>query len=141
MEEILKNNFEVAYKEYKEYESYFKSAAPKIKEEREQYVKFAEKHKDDLDTLADKLFEIQSVVGLKENDLIKLQVRLITVYEMVKDILEIPADIKKEIEAFVKPKQYYKIEQGEAIEIDPELSRRVKEEGKKYYHQILSASK
>jgi len=137
MKEILQNNFEVAYKEFKEYETFLKNAAPKIKESREQFVQFSQENNDNTALLTERLFEDQVIPTYYQNDLLKLQNKVITVFETVKDVLEIPAEIKTEVEALIPPKQMYKITAGTAEEIDPEHNSKIKEEAKKYYQEML----
>lgn len=133
MEDILKNIFEIAYKEFKDYEIYFKAIAPEIKEKREQFTEFVVSNKDNIDLLAEKLFENDVIPEMHKLDLINLQNRLIYTYETVKDVLEIPAEIKTEIEAFIKPKQVYLIQAGEAKELDPEHTKKIKTSAKEHY--------
>jgi len=137
MEEILKNNFEISYQEFKEYEQFLKNAAPKIKKEREEFTQFTIDNSSNTEAITDKLFEIETTPVNYQNDLLKLQNKLITTYHTVKDCIEIPAEIKKEVESLISPKQIYKIKNGEAQEIDPSYTEKIKVESKKYYKQML----
>lgn len=142
MKEILENHFETVYKEFKEYETFLKSAAKEIKEQNEKFTQFTVDNKDNIDAITSELFEIQSKPHFYQNDLVKLLNRLIHTYEAVKEVIEIPEDIKKEISNFIKPKQFYRIENGNAVEIDTEFLEKSKEEAKKHYtlqvKQLLS---
>lgn len=133
MKEILENNFEQVYKEYKEYESYLKSAEEKIKTEREQLPKLLQDNENSQHIIIDKLFELQSLPLIQRQDLLNLNTRLIYTYNAVKDVIEIPEEVKREIEQFMPPKQHYKIESGEAKEIDPQYSKDIKEKAREYY--------
>jgi len=137
MEEILKNNFEISYQEFKEYEQFLKNAAPKIKKEREEFTQFTIDNSSNTEAITDKLFEIETIPVNYQNDLLKLQNKLITTYHTVKDCIEIPAEIKKEVESLIAPKQVYKIKNGEAQEIDASYTEKIKVESKKYYKQML----
>lgn len=131
--EILENIFEVVYQEYKDYENFFKSTAPKIKQQREDFAKYAEENISNIDLVTEHLFEIEAEPQFYQNDLVKLQNRLYITYQTVKDVIEIPAEIKKEIEAFPQPKQIYTIKNGTAQEIDLEYIGKLKTEAKKQY--------
>lgn len=137
MEEIIKNNLEVVYKEFKDYEAYFKGIAPKIKEAREKFSEFAMQNYDDTDVLMKNYLENDVTPELHKADLITLQNKLIYTYEAVRDAIEIPAEIKNEIESFIKPKQVYIIQAGEAKEIDPEHTAKIKSAAKEYYKPIV----
>lgn len=137
MKETLEAIFDTAYNEYKEYETFYKNIAPQIKEQREQFIKFSQENQDNIDVLTDKLFDIETEPLNYQNDLLRLQTRLVHTYNAIKEAIEIPAEIKTEVEKFVLSKQIYTIRTGEAIEIDPEYNKKIREEGKKYYKQLL----
>lgn len=137
MEEILKNVFETTYKEYKDYEQFFKSAAPKIKQQREDFAKYAEQNASNTDLITEHLFEIEAEPQFYQNDLVKLQNRLYITYHNLKDVIEIPPEIKKEIENFPQPRQIYTIKNAATEEIDSEYLKQLKEEAKKQYSETV----
>lgn len=137
MKETLESIFDSAYNEYKEYETFFKNIAPKIKEQREDFVKFSQDNQDNIELLTDKLFEIETEPVNYQNDLLKLQTKLIHTYNTVKEVIEIPDEIRIEVEKFILPKQIYTIKSGEAVIIDPEYNNKIRTESKKYYNELL----
>lgn len=137
--QILENIFQTAYSEYKEYETFFKNVAPKIKQQREEFSQKVLNNPNDVENLTEELFDNNTRPVSYQTDLINLQNRLLTTYETVKDVIEIPAEVKKEIETFIKPKQLYKIDKGEAIELDPEYMKQMKIAAKDFYKNQLQA--
>lgn len=133
----VENIFETAYKEYKEYETFVKEIAPQIKTERENYQKFVKENLDNLDLCTEKLFEINEKPAHYQNDLILLQKRLIDYYEIAKEVVEIPQEIKTEIESFIKPQQIYFIQNGAAKEINPEKTKELREKVRETYNEII----
>lgn len=133
MKKALESYFETVYQEYKNYENFFKSIAPQIKEQRENIAKFAVENEADKEIIADKLFEINSVPEFYKNDLVNLQRKVVDTFNAVKEVLEIPAEIIREIEGFIYPKQLYTIKNNAAQEIDVDYIQSLKKEAKKQY--------
>lgn len=129
--------FEVVYNEYKQYENFVKEIAPKIKKEREEFDKYVTENLDKQEELLEKLFELNEKPVQFQNDLLKLQVKLIYTYEALKDTIEIPQEIKTEIENFVKPKILFLIDNGEAKEIDPSLNKEIRDKVKAQYTEFV----
>lgn len=129
--------FEVVYNEYKQYENFVKEIAPKIKKEREDFDKYVTENLDKQEELLEKLFELNEKPVQFQNDLLKLQVKLIYTYEALKDTIEIPQEIKTEIENFVKPKILFLIDNGEAKEIDPSLNKEIRDKVKAQYTEFV----
>lgn len=140
MKELLENHFQTVYGEYKEYETFVREIAPKIKTEREEFDKYLQKNLDDVEGAVDRLFDINSKPALYQNDLVNLQSRLIHTYETLKETVEIPVEIKTEIESFKKPKQTYKIEKGNPVEIDEKATEEFKKTVRANYRDIVKAS-
>lgn len=126
MEDIAKNHFEVVYKEYKEYENFAKNLAPKILKEREEFAKYMADNKDNADDIVNKLVELNFKPSLYQADLQRLQMRLVYVFEAYDSIIEIPSEVKEEIKG-LKPKQLFKIENNEAVEIEPEVIKNIED--------------
>lgn len=126
IEEVLKTDFEIIYQEYKEYETFIKGIAEEVKKSRESFAKFAQENSTDIDKIVDKLIEVNEKPILYQNDLMRLQLRLVYSYDLVKGILEIPQEIKIEVEN-LRPKQLFKIEKGESVALDQELIDRIKQ--------------
>lgn len=137
MKEVLESIFEVNYKEYKDYENFVKALAPLIKKDREDFQEFAKNNLEDESLLVEKMFDINAKPAYYQNDLILLQNRLVYSYETIKDVIEIPQEIKQEIENFVKPQLQYKVESGIAIEIDAEKTEKITKQAKENYLEII----
>jgi|GEM_PF-4641600 len=133
----MKEQFETAYREYKDYEDFIKKLAPKIKEDREQFQNFINENQSNTDLIAKKMFEINAEPVHYQNDLLNLQIRLIHYYNIIKSEVEIPQEISKEIESFILPNQVYFIKDGEPIEIDPEKNKKFREDVEKEYLKIV----
>lgn len=140
MEEIkiLENNFNVLYKEYKEYEKFLKAKAPEIKKRKEDLAKLPDY---DEDTIVEEVFKAHTQSNYYAEDVIKLQNKLHTVYQFSKEVLDIPAEIEKEIENFLQQKQIYRIENGEAVDIDSEYTNKLTKEAKAHYKNQLKGLK
>ena len=141
IEEVLKTDFETVYQEYKSYETFIKVIAEEVKKDREGFAKFAQENSTDADKIVDKLIEVNEKPILYQNDFMRLQLRLVYSYDLVKGILEIPQEIKTEIENS-RPKQLFKIENGEAVVLDQELIDKIKqktaENSREYLKNLLN---
>ena len=126
MEQIAKNHFEIVYKEYKEYEKFAKNLAPKIVKEREEFAKYIAENKDNAEDIVNKLVELNFKPSLYQADLQRLQMRLTYVFEAYDSIIDIPSEIKEEVKS-LKPKQLFKIENGAAVEIEPDVIKNIEE--------------
>jgi len=133
----IENIFETAYKEYKEYENFVKEIAPQIKIDRENYQKFVKENVDDLELCSDRLFDINEKPAHYQNDLLLLQNKLINYYEISKEVVKIPQEIKTEIEEFVKQQQIYTIKNGTAEEVNPQKNKEIREKIKEEYTKIV----
>lgn len=133
IQEQLKNIFEQTYKEYKEYETYVKEKAPEIKKDRENLSEYLLHTQDSEEQIAENIFEAIQHTSFLQNDLLKLQTRLHNQYEIVKEIVEIPAEIKQEIQSLPKTEQTYTVKNGELTMLDEVKFKAVKEEILKNY--------
>ena len=130
---IEESIFEGAYKEYKEYETFYNGKLPEIVKKRENFQKFVTENQDDTELLVNMLFDINEKPFHYQNDLVKLQQRLITIYEAYKHLIKVPEDISKEIEGMPKVRTLFFIKDGEAISVDETLTKEIKETTKKSY--------
>lgn len=131
---ILENNFNAVYQEYKEYQTFLKNSAEEIKKQRENLAKISN---DNEEEIIEKAFEVLTKPHYYAEDLLKLQVRLKSIYDFSKDVLEIPSEIKEEIDKFLVNRQIYRIEKGAPKEIDTEYTKKLTEEAKKHYKEQL----
>lgn len=142
---ILEDIFESEYNEYTLYNDYIKSISKKVAKEREEFAKFALQNKEDIDKILDHMFDVNEKPALLGLDLTKLQTRLFNTYNVVKDIIEIPKEVREEINSLPKPRLAYKIENGGAVAIDPkaneETKKYAKEQGIRYVKEVLKMSK
>ena len=141
IEEVLKTDFETVYQEYTSYETFIKGIAEELKKNTEGFAKFAQENSTDADKIVDKLIEVNEKPILYQNDFMRLQLRLVYSYDLVKGIVEIPQEIKTEIENS-RPKQLFKIENGEAVVLDQELIDKIKqktaENSREYLKNLLN---
>lgn len=124
--DILKEIFETSYTEFKEYESYINSELKKLEKERGNFAKFALDNKGNLDTVVEKMFDVNEKPALHKNDLVKLQSRLISMYDIVKDVIEIPKEVREEINSLPKQRLSYKIDNGKAVEINKDMNNEIR---------------
>ena len=141
IEEVLKTDFETVYQEYKSYETFIKGIAEEVKKDRAGFAKFAQENSTDADKIVDKIIEVNEKPILYQNDFMRLQLRLVYSYDLIKGIVEIPQEIKTEIENS-RPKQLFKIENGEAVVLDQELIDKIKqktvENSREYLKNLLN---
>lgn len=135
--EAQKIYLETVYNEYKEYKNFIEEQSPQIKKDRENFEEFAKNNSSDPKLLTDKLFEVNQKPAFYQSDLMRLQVRLTNVYDAYKDSMEIPQEIKEEVQSIKIPKNIYTIKSGKAIEVDPEYSAKIKETVKKEYEGFI----
>lgn len=122
----LEGIFEKAYTEYKEYKTYLNSIAKEIEKGRAEFAKYALENKEDIDDILEKMFDINEKPQLQKNDLLKLQIKLLHVYEVVKDEIKVPSEVKEEISLIPRERLSYKIEDGKAIEINKSMNDDIK---------------
>lgn len=143
--EVVKEIFETAYTEFKEYEAYLNSQIKNIEKGREGFQKFAIENKNNLELIFERMFEVNEKPALQKNDLIKLQNKLIYMYEIVKDVIDIPKEVREEINSLPKPRLSYKIDNGEAVEINKdmnkEIRKHVRENSKDWVNFIIKSNK
>ena|SRR5690606_14277343 len=124
--DIIKEIFETNYAEFKQYESYLQTESKKLEKDRANFAKFALENKNDLDTVVERMFEINEKPALQKNDLVKLQNRLINMYDIIKDVIDIPKEVREEINSLPKPRVSYKIEGDKAVEINKDMNNEIR---------------
>lgn len=137
MKEILENNFQQVYDEYKKYESFF---APKIKtveERRKELATFINENKEDTELVLNKVFEEGTKFLFHERDLQNLRTKLFNTYKAVEGVIDIPKEVVKEITDFKIENQYYIINNNEEIPLNEEFMSQIKESIRRDYSKIL----
>jgi len=124
--DIIKEIFETNYAEFKQYESYLQTESKKLEKDRANFAKFALENKNDLDMVVERMFEINEKPALQKNDLVKLQNRLINMYDIIKDVIDIPKEVREEINSLPKPRVSYKIEGDKAVEINKDMNNEIR---------------
>lgn len=124
--DIIKEIFETTYAEFKQYESYLQQESKKLEADRSNFAKFALENKSNLEEVVEKMFEINEKPALQKNDLVKLQNRLINMYDIVKDVIDIPKEVREEINSLPKPRMSYKIEDDRAVEINKDMNNEIR---------------
>ena len=136
MTEGLKSQFEIVYQDFKKYEDFLKAESENIKKERENFNEFAVQNKDNMDLVLERLFEINERPTFYREDFQKLGLKLYYTYETLQNVLEIPQEIRTEIEN-LKPRYYYNIFEGQAKVIDQEYVDKISSLSKETYKQNL----
>lgn len=126
MEEKIKANLEKAYTEFVEYKEFLKD---KIKRPDEIRKEVAEKIKNqtDIDQIKQILFDSSEKQMMYQADFIGLQNRLFHTIENYKDLIEIPQEIKQEVEN-MKFIQIFKIKNGQEIVVSQEIVDQAKDQ-------------
>ncbi len=124
--DIIKEIFETTYVEFKEYESYLQAEAKKLEKDRTNFAKFALENKNDMNLIIERMFEVNEKPALQKNDLVKLQNRLINMYDIIKDVVDIPKEVREEINSLPRPRMSYKIEEGKAVEINKDMNNEIR---------------
>lgn len=139
--DILENNFETIYKEYKEYESVFELLKEEVNKEKDVFKERVVSGTDSDDTLSEILFNLSIKPLQSAEDLRILRDRLISVYDAYKITIDFPESIKEEIKKLKRPTQAYRIHNGKQIEIDKVSNDKYKEEVKKRQAEIIASMK
>lgn len=136
--ETLENIFEKAYQDYVAYEKYIKAESKNVAKGREEFAKFALANKDKTDLILERMYEVNEKPVLLGIDSTNIKTRLVNLYDALKDLIEIPKEVKEEINAFPRIKYFYKIEDGEAIPINPEMHNDVRNRAKNTNMRFIS---
>jgi RNA-splicing ligase RtcB len=129
LEKTLLNSFEMYYKEYKEYSNFFEDNKAKVMSTMKDKVKELMKTPDDLEKATKFVLETQSMPMLYAIDLNLLKESVLVAYQVCKDVVEIPSEVKQELEELKekKTKQMYTVKKGVAEELSSELIKQYKD--------------
>ena len=125
--EIAENHFEIVYQEYVEYKNFIKSGEDKLKERQNNFRKHAVESEKSIEELADEMFELSIEPMQETTDLKSLKDRLLYTYLALKDLIEIPKEVKEEIAEMEKHKNFFHIKNGKKEEVDVEHNKKLKE--------------
>ncbi len=137
--DILQNNFETVYKEYKDYKFFVESIGDEIKAQRDAFKERAVSGKDDDDTLVSALFDLSIKPIQHDTDLKILRERLINTYDAYRDVLEFPEDVKEEVRNLIRPLQIYNVSNGSLVEINKEKNDLFREEARKNHSELVKS--
>lgn len=126
----LEGIFETVYSEYKEYKDFLNSQTKDIEKGRNSFAKFALDNKDNMDLITNKLFEVNEKPALQKNDFVKLQNKISNIYDVLKDVIDIPKEAREEINSIPKQRLSYKIEDGKAVEINVDMNNEIRKYAK-----------
>lgn len=135
MEEIAKSRLEGVYKEFIEYRDYYKAMYVSPEERRNIIVEKLKQSVDQQEIL-DSVFELNFKYNMHEKDILNLLARLYHTVVAYQDIIEIPPEVKKEVENF-KMLQSYTYKNGEEKEVSEENNKLLKQSLKENYDKIL----
>ena len=123
--ENLKNKLETAYKEYKEYKEFAESIKEQVDKNRKDFAEFALQNVSNPQLLTDKFLEVNEKPTLYQNDLMKLQLRLVSVFDTIKeDVENIPQELVEEVETY-RVDNIFKIVDNAPIAINQEIVDRI----------------
>lgn len=137
--EILQNNFETVYKEYKDYASYIDSIKEESNSQVEDFKKRAVSGNEEESVLVSALFDLSIKPIQHQTDLKILRDRLIAVFDAYKILLEFPEEIKEEIKNLIRPIQIYSINNGKEIEINKDMNDKMRAEAKIKHSELVNA--
>lgn len=124
--DIVKDVFETTYNDYKSYEAQVNSETKSLENDRSNFAKFVLENKDDLDLVLDKMFDVNEKPALQKKDLLILQNKLINAYEVVKDVIDIPKEVREEINALPRQRMSYKLDNGKFVEINKDMNKEIR---------------
>jgi len=114
----MQTKLEQAFKEYIEFKYYVDNNKKSAEEIREEISKMVVKEGDE--NYLDIMFELYGEKQLETIDLNQLQTKLYHYYNLVKDMVEVPEEIKKEAEK-LDVKSLFTIKNGKKEIVDKEL--------------------
>ena len=134
----LENQFEQVYREYKNYEAFYNTIKKSPEERRKETAEYVLQNKEDEQSVIDKVFESGVGYLFYEKDLQLLRDRLVNVFKFVEGVLEIPQEIKTEINSLQISPQFFIVDSSlKAIEVDQNATKRIKEQIKKDFNLVL----
>lgn len=116
----LLNQFEISYKEYKDYFDFYEKNNKEVTEKMAEKVKDIVNNPNDLEKATQFILDTKTSPLLYATDLNNLKERVLSQYDLIKDIVEIPEEVKKVMEEqqVNKNKLMYIIEKGEPVEVN-----------------------
>lgn len=128
IEKQLLNQFEVSYKEYKDYSDFFEKNNKEVTEGMSNQVKDIIDNPKDLEKATQFILDTKTLPVLYATDLNNLKERVLSQYDLLKDIIEIPQQAKQILDErqIDKNKLMYIIDKGAPIEVNPELIKTYK---------------
>jgi len=133
MQETLLSKLETNFKEFREYGTFYFKFAKEYKEKQKERDEFVLANIEDEKLISEYIYEATVTPTYYAKDLERHKERLITVYETIQDVVEIPVEIKTEMAEIIKKKNpiIFKIVAGEPIPVDEQvledLKRRTRE--------------
>ena len=125
--ENLKSQLETAYSEYLEYKEYVVSIQEQLKKDKEELAKFSLDNMQDVELIAEKFIEVNEKPTLFQNDLMKLQLKLVTIYDVVREVVQdIPASLSEEIETY-RVNNIFKIIDKKPVVVNEAQLQKIKE--------------
>lgn len=129
IQKTLLSQFEILFKEWKEYNTFFEKNNEEVTASIKERVKEIIDAPDNLEKATQFVIDTKTVPMLYATDLNNLKERVLTAYELVKGLIEIPESAEKELEQLKnsKNKLMFIIEKGTAKEINPDLIKHYKD--------------
>lgn len=124
----LLNQFEISYKEYKDYADFYERNNKSVMEGMAEQVKDIISSPDDIEKAAKFILDTRTTPTLYATDLNNLKERVLAQYDLIKDVVEIPQEARKVLEErqVDKNKLMYIIDKGNPVEVNPELIQKYK---------------
>lgn len=129
MEDKIKSQLEKVYTEYIDYKEFLKDKIKRPEDIRKEVAQEI-KGETDLSKIQNILFEKSEKQAMYQADFIGLQTRLFHTIENYKELMEIPQEIKTEVEN-IKFVQIFKIKNNTAIVVSEDVVNQAKENLKK----------
>lgn len=123
IEKQLLNQFEISYKEYKDYSDFYEINNAKVTEGMKDQVNDIINNPEDLERAAKFILDTKTTPTLYATDLNNLKERVLSQYDLIKDVVEIPQEVRQVLEAqqINKNKLMYTIDKGSPVEVNKEL--------------------
>jgi len=123
-EEKLLQNFELFYKEWKEMDTFFtKNEDQKLAGMGEMITNLLSSETENPQAVVEFVIETRGLPALYAQQLERNKEELLAVYNLIENVVEIPAEIKKDVENLreKKTKIIFKIEKGEPVTVDEQF--------------------
>lgn len=139
--DILKNNFEEVYKEYKDYEQFVLSSKEAIETGKEEFRNIAVSGELSDSELVNRLFDLSIKPLQSDLDLRILRDRMVSTYDAYKVVIDFPEEIKEEIRNIIRPVTTYRIVSNKQEEVDPVKNKIIIEEAKVKHLEVIEMLK